>query len=145
MGKVNISVLLNKYGIMLCMWGHVLLHRMDQMPYDQDLNLVHNVYCRELDSCNDMGRIGTYLYFNKFSINWCSFFCKSRKFIVCSQIFESCVDFNLTVLKMHPYKWFWKGFYIILKISFAPFTRPYDVIWFPTHNSINIFHLLNNS
>jgi hypothetical protein len=26
------------------MWHHVLLHLMDQMSYDQDLNLVHDVY-----------------------------------------------------------------------------------------------------
>lgn len=59
-GESNKSVLLNRYMITLCMWGHVLLHWMDQMLNNQKLNLVHNVSCnylkRELNSCDDMGR-----------------------------------------------------------------------------------------
>jgi hypothetical protein len=38
-----ISVLLNEYEISLCMWGYVLLHRMDQMLNDQESTFVHDI------------------------------------------------------------------------------------------------------
>jgi hypothetical protein len=39
-----ICVLLNEYEITLYMWGHVLLHRMDQMLNDQKSTFVRDIY-----------------------------------------------------------------------------------------------------
>jgi len=41
-GESKYTCVLYEYGIMMCIWSHVLLHQMDKMLNNQKSNLVHN-------------------------------------------------------------------------------------------------------
>ncbi len=114
MENVNINVLQDQFKIMLCMLSHVSLHRFGQMQDDQQLNLCmmngasHIQLNRDLNYCDNMKRVTTYLYFKIFLFNWCPLFvnCK-KKFVYVCVLFVYLFQFvhcgNLSILMVLEY------------------------------------------
>jgi len=84
---------------MLYMVNHVLLHMSNQMLNDRVLNLLHNIWYlyKELNSCDNVGRIATYLYFFYFLFDY-------KELFINVQFFGFHFISNFGIIKVYPYK-----------------------------------------
>ncbi len=91
---------------MLYMVNHVLLHMSNQMLIDQVLNLLHSIWYlyKELNSCDNVGRIATYLYFFNFIFNRFPSFIDYKELFINVQFFGFHIISNFGIIKLYPYK-----------------------------------------
>jgi hypothetical protein len=84
---------------------------------------------RELNFCDNLGRVATYLYFYNFLFNRCPFFIDYRELFINLQFFGYRCVCNFGIIKLYPYiNDFEKVCVKSLNVPFTPFTRPYVII-----------------